>query len=155
MKEPAKDTTILKKLYAYCAYQDRCRKEIEEKMKEWELPEEEWESWMAHLEAERFWDEARFVKSFVRGKFFHKQWGPLKIRQELRQRDIPEQMISATLAREIPHEEFTQTLEKLIDKKWREYRETNRDKLIRFLLQKGYKWDEFGKMLPQEHKEDL
>lgn len=146
------DTDILKKLYAYCAYQDRCRQEIEEKLDGLEVDPDEWGNWLAHLEAERFWDEERFVKSFVRGKFYHKSWGPIKIRQELRRRRIPEAMITRVMNREISLEELQTGLSKLIERKWREYRETNRDKLIRFLLQKGYSWDDFRGFLPAREK---
>ncbi len=145
----ALDRQVLKKLYAYCAYQDRCRKEIEEKLHDLEVEEDEWESWLAHLETERFWDEQRFVTSFVRGKFYHKHWGPLKIQQELRKREIPEGMIRQTIDQQIPQDALYTELEKLIERKWREYRERNRDKLIRFLLQKGYSWSEFRELLPE------
>ena len=143
------NTDILKKLYAYCAYQDRCRQEIEAKLDGLEVDPDEWENWLAHLEAERFWDEERFVKSFVRGKFYHKSWGPIKIHQELRKRRIPEGMITRVMSREISDEELQAGLSNLIERKWREYSETNRDKLIRFLLQKGYSWDNFRHLLPQ------
>lgn len=142
------NTDILKKLYAYCAYQDRCRQEIEAKLDGLEVDPDEWQNWLVHLEAERFWDEERFVKSFVRGKFYHKSWGPIKIRQELRKRRIPEGMITRIISREISQEELQAGLSKLIGRKWREYRETNRDKLIRFLLQKGYSWNDFRTLLP-------
>lgn len=136
-----------RKILAYCAYQDRCRAEIEEKLAELEQPEDTWAGWLAYLAAERFWDEARFVKSFVRGKFFHKQWGPKRIRLELRQRGISDPLISQVIAEEISEEELTATLTRLIDKKQREYGPGSRDKLIRFLLQKGYRFEEFGEMV--------
>lgn len=138
------------KLYAYCAYQDRCRLEIEEKLRDLEVEEEEWESWLAHLQVERFWDEQRYAISFVRGKFYHKYWGPLKIRQELKRKKLSESLISSTISKQISAEELEEVLQKLIAKKWREYREKNRNKLIRFLLQKGYRWDEFRDLLPTE-----
>ncbi len=150
MNQALDDTTIKRKLYSYCAYQDRCRQEIEEKLEGWEVPDEEWEMWLQHLASERFWDESRYVRSFVRGKFYHKQWGRQRIRLELRQRGIPHSMIDPMIAAEIPEQEVQKTLERLIEKKWAEYRQTHRDRLIRFLLQKGFVWQEFSALLPAE-----
>ncbi|MEZ4829679.1 MAG: regulatory protein RecX [Bacteroidia bacterium] len=146
------ESEILKKIYQYCAYQDRSTAEVRKKLTEWDVSREEQENIIAHLEAERFLDEERFTRSFVRGKFFHKSWGRTKIRHELRLRTIPAAVIERVMNQEIPPETYQQTIETLITRKRSEYRsdspEKQKEKIFRFLLQKGF---ESAYILPVLH----
>ncbi|MFK7924665.1 MAG: RecX family transcriptional regulator [Bacteroidia bacterium] len=139
------DKEILTKLYKYCAYQDRCRSEIEQKMIEIELDSDFWEYYMVHLAKERFWDEERYVKSITRGKFFHKGWGKHKIRNALRQKRISDALIDKAFAAEIPDDVYEETITKLSERKLKELKGTTdivkRQKLTRFLQQRGFEWD--------------
>lgn len=139
------DKEILTKLYKYCAYQDRCRFEIEQKMIEIELDSDFWEYYMAHLAKERFWDEERYVKSVTRGKFYHKSWGKHKIRNALRQKRIPSALIHKVFVAEIPDDVYEETITKLSERKLKDLKGTTdivkRQKLTRFLQQRGFEWD--------------
>ena len=141
-KIPMELAEIRVKIYKYCAYQDRCRQEIEQKFRDWEVPEQEWEDLLAHLEAERFWDEGRFAESFAGGKFRVKKWGKQKIRHELRAKGIPGYLIELAIRREIPEEAYSQTAQGLVEKKRKELGEELtyeiRGKIYRFMQQKGY-----------------
>lgn len=134
---------ILAKIYKYCAYQDRCRKEIVEKLFDLGLLEaEELEKILLHLSNERFWDEERFARNFVRGKFRIKGWGRLKIRNELRLKEVPKELIKLAIDEEIEQEEYLLSLRKFVNKKMKEIKDPNlwseRAKVQRFLAQKGY-----------------
>ncbi|MDX1906599.1 MAG: regulatory protein RecX [Bacteroidia bacterium] len=139
------DSDLLARLYRYCAYQDRCRQEIEEKLAAWDIPQEEVPGILAHLEAEKFLDEKRFTRSFVRGKFFHAGWGRVKIRYELRQKGIPDALSRTVMAEEIPDETYMDTLAALARKKYasltRDTGITRQQKVIRFLVQRGFEWE--------------
>ena len=138
------DHEILKRLYKYCAYQDRCISEVKKKLRDWEVPSEAWESFIAHLEDERFLDEKRYTHSFVRGKFFIKKWGKQKIRQALKQKQIPSHLIDQVMKTEIKPENYSQMLFKLIDQKREQYsnleEQAKKEKIFRFLMQKGYEY---------------
>jgi len=145
---------ILAKLYKYCAYQDRCRSELLDKLAAYEVPEEDWEDYLAHLEAERFWDEARYASAFVRGKFYHQQWGCHKIRHALRAKGLPTSLVAQTLSAEIDEDTYRQQAARLAQQKWQtlprtENRLKRQEKTSRYLLQKGYEWEVIRSLLDE------
>jgi regulatory protein len=103
-----------------------------------------------HLMKENFLNEERFARSYVRGKFRMKQWGKQKIVQGLKQQYIHQNLINKALE-EIDSEEYLTTIKTLIVKKKREYRTKSgyelRQKISRYLYQKGYRFDEFSDWL--------
>lgn len=144
---------ILIKLYQYCAYQDRCTQEVLDKMKELEVEIDEYDNYLAHLEDERFLDDARFVTSYVRGKFYHKSWGRQKIRHELKRRNVPLSIIEAGLREEIPEEDYLEKAYQLAIKKWDQTsdgdRFARREKVARYMVQKGYEFAAFQESLDE------
>lgn len=93
------------------------------------------------LMQEGFLNEERFARSFVRGKFRIKKWGRIKIKQELKLREISEPIIRLALT-EIEEEQYYKTLEELLEKKQRLVTESDpykrKRKIADFLLRKGY-----------------
>lgn len=144
---------IVAKLYKYCAYQDRCTSEVIGKLWDWGIPGWQHDEYLAHLEDERFLDDARFVRSFVRGKFYHKSWGKEKIRHELRKKQVPKSLVEAGLAEEIEEEAYQNKVQDLAEKKWQQLEGDphlkRKEKVVRYLLQKGYLWDEFRTVVDQ------
>ncbi len=133
---------IRDKLAKYCAYQDRCHWEVENKMREFNLIPEAHEEILIYLIQQNFLNEERFARSFVRGKFNQKSWGRIKIRVELKKRKIPAKMIESSL-REIDEEDYLQTFQNLFEKKknnLKSERESfkKKAKIRNYLLQKGF-----------------
>lgn len=130
-----------RKLERYCIYQDRCHKEIEQKLYEMRMITEACEVIILHLMEHDFLNEERFSKSFARGKFRIKQWGKQRIIRELKQKQISEYNIETAL-KEIDVEEYFNTLHQLTQKKWETIPEKNiykkRKKVIDFLMRKGF-----------------
>ncbi|MEN8745749.1 MAG: recombinase RecX, partial [Polaribacter sp.] len=60
---------LQRKLEQYCVYQDRCHKEIEQKMRDYNLIPEARELILLRLMKDNFLNEERFSKSYARGKF--------------------------------------------------------------------------------------
>jgi regulatory protein len=151
-------TDILAPLYRYCAYQDRSEREVAEKLAAMEVFGDAAEEIKAHLRAEKFLDEARYARSFVRGKFYHLQWGRVKIRHELRQKGVPDALVAKALAEEIPEDTYIEALLVLGGKKMKELRgdlpRMRRDKTGRFLVQKGYEWEAVVQTLARLEKEE-
>ena len=125
----------------YCVYQDRCHKEIEEKLFKMRMIPQACEVIILHLMEHQFLNEERFAKSFARGKFRIKKYGKVRITQELKFRNISSYNIKTAL-KEIEDTEYLETLSNLSFKKWENTRETNfykkKKKVIDFLLRKGY-----------------
>jgi regulatory protein len=134
-----KEATI--KLMQYCAYRDRSHKEVEEKLREMRMIPAAQEQIIIQLMQEDFLNEERFARSFVRGKFRIKKWGRIKIKLELKSRDISTPIIKLALT-EIEEKDYTKTLYEVAEKKIRLIKEPDpykkRQKLSNFLLQKGF-----------------
>ena len=62
------NSEILQKLARYCAYQERCVQELEQKMKTFEVLPSEFAVYLAWLSENNYLNEARFVEIFVRSK---------------------------------------------------------------------------------------
>jgi len=134
----------LKKMERYCAYQERCHKDITDKLKGMRMIPEARAHIIAHLIQENYLNEERFAKSFTRGKFNIKKWGKNRIVLELRRRDISAYNIKSALT-EINENEYLDTLDTLAQKRVAQLRETNvfkkRRKLADYLLYRGWEPD--------------
>jgi regulatory protein len=136
--EPA---TLLQKIQHYCAFRERCTREVTDKLREWKVKPELIESTIARLKKEKFLDDERFAKAFARGKFRIKKWGRNRVVHELKTRNIPGELIIAGLS-EIDEEEYLMVLKDLILKKKNEIKSGKsvniRNKIINFVSSRGY-----------------
>ena len=129
------------KLENYCAYQDRCHKEVRQKLWDMGLIPEERDQIIAHLIQENYLNEERFAQSYARGKFNIKKWGKNRIVNELKFRDISKYNI-ATALKEIDDAVYLDALDTLAQKRISQIKETNfqkrRKKLADYLLYRGW-----------------
>lgn len=125
----------------FCAYQERCHKEVEKKLYDLNMIPEAKEKIILHLLQHNFLNEERFSKAFARGKFSIKKWGKVRIINELKFKNISIYNIKTAL-NEIDDKEYLDTLESIAEKKLPSIKETNsykkRNKLSSFLISKGY-----------------
>ena len=130
-----------RKLENYCAYQDRCHKEVIDKLKGMRMIPEAIDQIVTQLIEDNFLNEERFAKSFARGKFNIKKWGKNRIVNELKQRQISRYNITTAL-KEIDEETYLKTLDTLAKKRLEQITETNlqkkRKKLADYLLYRGW-----------------
>lgn len=147
------------KLYRFCAYQERCHQDVETKLHDLGIRGDEADEVIHHLISEGFLNEERFAKAFANGKFRQKQWGRIKITNELEQRNLSRHCIQAGL-REIGDDEYVATLKNLLSKKAPGIEADNvftlRDRLSRYALQKGFEadivWRELKVLFPDKTK---
>lgn len=142
---------IKKKLADYCVYQDRSHYEVEQKLKELRtLNENERGEILIWLIQNNFLNEERFSKSYARGKFYQKKWGKIKIKQGLKQKRIPTNLIDKGI-KEINEDDYKSTLMELTEKKWNIIRESEvylkKKKIYNYLLQKGYEYNLINEIL--------
>src|SRR4030081_1027510 len=88
----------LQKARQYCAYQERCHKEVKDKLYGYGLHKKEVEESLSQLIEENYLNEERFAIQFAGGRFRMKQWGRVKIRYDLKQRQVSEYCIKKALA---------------------------------------------------------
>ena len=129
------------KLENYCAYQERCHKEVVEKLRGMNMIPQVIDLIIVHLIDQNFLNEERFACSFARGKHRIKHWGKIRIVNELKFRKISQYNITTAL-KEITAEEYNTTFHTLADRQWENSREPNgikkRKKFCDFLLRKGF-----------------
>ena len=132
---------LLLKAERFCSYQERCRFELQQKLKEWGADEDSTSKVIASLEENEYMNDERFAKLFASGKFRIKRWGKNKIRAELRMKKIPDAFIKKGLDA-IDESEYKKTIQHLIGRKAKELKgQTTRDekaKIVRYLLSKGF-----------------
>ena len=78
MQPPIKTYTLAEaqlKLENYCTYQDRCHREVRQKLKDMHMIPAACDQIMIHLMQENYLNEERFARSFARGKFKVKKMG--------------------------------------------------------------------------------
>lgn len=130
-----------KKMEHFCAYQERCHKEVEDKLRGMRMIPQAIDQIMVHLIEENYLNEERFAQSFARGKFNIKKWGKNRIVQELKMRRISPYNIKEAL-KEINEDVYLETLHDLALKRLAQITETNRQKkqkkLADYLLYRGW-----------------
>ncbi len=130
-----------KKLESYCAYQERCHKDVVKKLREMEMIPEAIDQIIVHLIQENYLNEERFSQSFARGKFKIKKWGRIRIVNELKLRDISKYNITSALG-EIEDGIYQGTFDRLAQKRWENLKETDirkrKRKLADYLLYRGW-----------------
>src|SRR5687767_15443183 len=102
----------LQKLRHYCAYQERCHVEVKEKLYSFGLRKQMVEESIAQLIEEDYLNEERFAIQFAGGKFRMKQWGRVKIKYALKQKQVSEYCIKKAM-KELDEKDYGNTLQKL------------------------------------------
>ena len=143
-KAPAKPLTpdqVLEKMAKYCAYQERCVKDVKDKLKSFDLPEKEKTKILDYLLDNRFVDNKRFAKAFVRGKVNQSGWGVNKIRFHLMQKGIDKELIDEALG-QTDEEVYRQRLIDILKTKSKTVKAASdyekKRKLAAYAMQKGF-----------------
>lgn len=132
----------LKKAAYFCAYQERCHKEVEEKLKALGMFDTAIDHIMHRLLQDNNINEERFARSFARGKNQIKGWGKRRIEQELKQRQLSSYTIACAFKEIEPT--YWDTFDALTQKKWDQlHHETlwvKKKKFTDYFLRKGYEY---------------
>lgn len=135
----------LQKISRYCAYQERARSEVRQKLRKLECPEEEIDGVIDEMEADGFLNEERFARAYVRGKFRQLGWGKIKLKIELRKKWVPEALIDLALEEEIGYDPYRATLQKQLEKRISGLADLRnpmaKQKLIRSMQSRGYEFE--------------
>lgn len=137
------------KAEAYCTTAEHCSSEVSNKLLQWGATPDQIEPILTTLQSSRYIDEARYCSAFVHDKVRYQGWGRMKIRAALFAKHLPTSLISKTLE-SIDETEYFDTLKHVMDTKKRTIKSKDpmaREKLIRFLLQRGFTYDEIEQML--------
>ena len=139
--KPLSPDQVLDKMAKYCAYQERCVKDVRDKLKTYDIPQEDRDKILDYLLDSRFVNDERFTKSFVRGKINQSGWGLNKIRFHLMQKGIAKDIIDEALG-QTDEEVYRQRLIDILKTKSKTIKaETDferKRKLAAYAMQKGF-----------------
>ena len=116
-------------------------KDVRDKLKTFDIPEEEKSKILDYLLDNRFVNDERFAKSFVRGKVNQSGWGMNKIRFHLMQKGIGKELIDEALEH-TDEEVYRQRLIDILKTKSKTVKAENdfekKRKLAAYAMQKGF-----------------
>ena len=152
MSKPLSPDQVLDKMAKYCAYQERCVKDVTDKLKTFDLPEKDRQEILNYLIDNRFVNDERFAHAFVRGKINQSGWGVNKVRYHLMQKGIGKELIDEAL-QSFDQEAYRQRLVEVLKTKSKTVKAANdfekNRKLAAYAIQKGFEASLVWEMLKE------
>jgi len=140
----------LSKCMAICSKAEKCISDIQKKMDGWGVDPAKTQEIIKTLIDEKFIDEDRYARFFVRDKFRFNQWGKVKIGYMLKIKKINQYLIEDAL-NEIDEDAYLEMLVKLLKDKARKTKFKNeydkKGKLFRLAQSKGFGFEEINEAL--------
>ena len=144
MKKEITEQEAYLQLASICAQAEHCQQEMRDKMKRWGLDEMAQNRVVARLIKERYIDDERYARAFVKDKILYNKWGRRKIQQGLWMKRIDDDIQKRVLD-EVDDEEYLNVLKPLLKQKRKITKAQNdyelNQKLLRFSLGRGFTYD--------------
>lgn len=144
------ESKALSRMANQCARREYAAFDIETKLQRLELDKDTIERIIAQLKKDKFIDELRFTLSFIKDKLRFNKWGKKKIEYGLKQKRIPDSIISKAF-KEFTDEDLNGSLQEIMQAKWKTIKANNtyerKTKLIRFALSRGFDMDSIMKRI--------
>ncbi len=129
------------KASALCARQEKCIFDIEKKLYDWNVEQSDKEKIINQLLDEKFIDEERYVRTYVKDKFIFNRWGKIKIKYQLKAKSIQGKVVDNEL-NQIDDSEYKNTLVQLLQQKRRTIKDGDelkiKNSLIRYASSRGF-----------------
>ena len=128
-------------LAAMCAQAEHCEQEMRDKMKRWAIEPDAQDRVVARLIKERYIDNERYARAFVKDKIRYNKWGRRKVMQALWMKRIDNDILHQVLD-EIDDKEYIDVLIPLLKQKRKAIKAKSdyelNQKLVRFALGRGF-----------------
>jgi regulatory protein len=151
MEEEKLEQEIYLKMAHLCSRSEHCTPDITKKIRESGAGVEMTESILGRLREEKYLDDQRFVKLYVREKFRVNKWGRIKMHYYLKLKGLKEEIIRSGFD-EINEEEYVALLLKTMKEKARSIKKTDKyekmGQLIRFAQGRGFEPELIHRYLP-------
>jgi len=136
---------VLEKAYHYLALRARSEAELAGKLRQKGYDSDHIEQVISDLKASGYLDDMEFARTFARGRLAGKPMGPRLMRQELRQRGVPQTVLDTVLREVYDEVDLTALARNLVDKRKRRYHALTalqqKKRLADFLTRRGFDWD--------------
>ncbi len=150
MKKETTEQEAYLQLAALCAQAEHCQQEMRDKMKHWEMAPEVQERVIARLIKERYINDERYARAFVKDKIRYNKWGRRKVQQGLWMKHIDDDIQQRVLS-EVDDTEYLAVLKPLLKQKAKSIKAENdyelTQKLVRFALGRGFTYDNIRQCL--------
>lgn len=144
MKKETTEQEAYLQLAALCAQAEHCQQEMCDKMRRWEMAPEVQERVIARLIKERFIDDERYARAFVKDKIRYNKWGRRKVQQGLWMKRINDD-IQQRVLNEVDDKEYLAVLKPLLKQKAKSIKAESdyerNQKLVRFAFGRGFTYD--------------
>ena len=144
MKKETTEQEAYLQLAALCAQAEHCQQEMCDKMRRWEMAPEAQERVIARLVKERYIDDERYARAFVKDKVRYNKWGRRKVQQGLWMKHIDDDIQQRVLD-EVDDEEYLAVLKPLLKQKVKSIKAESdyelNQKLVRFAFGRGFTYN--------------
>lgn len=144
MKKEMTEQEAFLQLATVCAQAEHCEKEMRDKLMRWGIDESAQNRIIQRLRNERYIDDERYARAFVKDKIRYNKWGCRKVQQGLWQKHIDPEIQQRVLD-EINENEYLNVLRPLLRQKRKTTKAQNdyelNQKLVRFALGRGFTFD--------------
>lgn len=134
---PVDTDALLSRAQRYCATAERCTYEVSMLLGRLGATTEQTDAIIDKLQQQDYINDARYCQAFVHDKVAFQAWGRMKIIMGLRAKHLPDELIDNAIAA-IDEQAYNANIRKLILSK----RNQDRQKQLRFMLQRGYTFDD-------------
>jgi regulatory protein len=145
-------TTAYDKAAFLCSRSEHCTSEIQEKLKTWGLSAEDAEPVIEKLKEEKYLDDERFARAYVKDKFRFNHWGKQKIAFMLRSKSISSDIMELAFE-EIEDVGYSDELRKILTDKEKSIKAKDkydkRNKLMRFAMGRGFESSQISAVLKE------
>lgn len=157
MKKEMTEQEAYLQLATLCAQAEHCEQEMRDKMKRWEIDETAQNRIIDRLVKERYIDNERYARAFVKDKIRYNKWGRRKVQQALWMKRIDND-IQQRVFDEIDDKEYLDVLHPLLKQKRKSTKAANdyelNQKLVRFALGRGFTFDIIRQCLEVDEEMD-
>ena len=157
MKKEMTEQEAYLQLATLCAQAEHCEQEMRDKMKRWEIDETAQNRIIDRLVKERYVDNERYARAFVKDKIRYNKWGRRKVQQALWMKRIDNDIQQRVLD-EIDDKEYLDVLRPLLKQKRKSTKAANdyelNQKLVRFALGRGFTFDIIRQCLEVDEEMD-
>ena len=130
------------KAEAYCARAEHCAADVRRKLYEWGVERNIFDKIEQNLYEEGYLNDARFCNAYVHDKVAYQKWGRHKIQSGLQALQLPSDAIRQALEA-MDEQTYMENLRALAHQR----RSYAPEKRLRFLLQRGFTYDEITTVL--------
>lgn len=131
----------LNRVASYCSAAEHCRAEVSDKLQKWGIDYKAIARILERLETEKYIDEERYCRAYIKDKYRFAKWGKMKIAQGLYMKKIPSQTAWRFL-NEIDEDEYLSILRNLLAAKRKSVHAKDEfelnGKLTRFAMSRGF-----------------